>query len=76
MALGIAWVVATVFGFLSVYGWAFFLMVGQAHGPGLEIGLLAGIVAMLAVVSGLRLKQRERKQYKEMLGKIARQDQR
>ena len=76
MALGIAWVVAAVFGLLSVMGGWFFLTLGDSHGPGSQIGLLAGSVAMLALVSGLRLKHRERKQYKEMLGKIARQDQR
>jgi len=42
------WLVAVVFGALSVYGWGFFFMVGPAHGPGLELGLVAGLVALVA----------------------------
>jgi hypothetical protein len=44
-----AWLVAVLCGALSLYGWAFFLMVGPSHGPGLELGVLAGVIALIAV---------------------------
>jgi multisubunit Na+/H+ antiporter MnhB subunit len=75
MALGITWVTAVVFGFLSIYGWFFFFMVGNAHGPGFEIGVLAGTIAMAAAAVGVGMKQRERKRYKDILEKIANQGQ-
>jgi len=43
-------VLAIGFGGLSVYGWAFHFWVGPAHGPGAEVGLVAGILAVALLV--------------------------
>jgi hypothetical protein len=39
----------------SGYGWWFHLMVGPSHGPGIELGLVAGALALLAFAIDLRL---------------------
>jgi len=43
------WLVAILSGAASLYGFAFFFVVGPAHGPGLELGLIAGFVCAAAV---------------------------
>jgi hypothetical protein len=32
---------------LSAYGWWFFFAVGEAHGPGAEVGIIGAVVAVL-----------------------------
>jgi hypothetical protein len=66
MAIGIAWVVAAAFGCLSLYGWWFFLTVGPAHGPGAEVGLLAGGVAAVSAGVAYWLHRRQRERYKDL----------
>jgi hypothetical protein len=66
VAIGVAWVVAAFFGFWSLYGWWFFFTVGQAHGPGLEIGVLAGAIAILAALVGASLKRKELKRLRDV----------
>jgi hypothetical protein len=66
MVVGIAWVVAAVFGCLSLYGWWFFLTVGPTHGPGAEVGLLAGGVASVAAGFAYWLQRRERERYRDL----------
>ena len=64
MAIGIDWAVVAVFGCLSLYGWWFFFTVGPTHGPGAEVGLLAGAVAAIAAGIAYWLKRQERGGYR------------
>ena len=61
MARLTAWVVAVLFGVLSLYGWWFYFSAGPAHGPGAELGLLAGTIAIVAVGIAGWLQWRERR---------------
>ena len=61
MAFGIICFVAAAFGCLSLYGWWFYITAGQAHGPGAEVGILAGAVALFAAGVAGWLKWRERR---------------
>jgi MYXO-CTERM domain-containing protein len=42
----VGWVAVAFFAALSAYGWSFFVAVGNAHGPGLEIAIIAGAIAL------------------------------
>jgi hypothetical protein len=55
MATGIAMFVAAVFACVSLYGFWFYASVGQSHGPGMEIGIIAGAVAFIAFTVGVLL---------------------
>lgn len=44
----VGWAVVALFTAASAYGWWFFVAVGEAHGPGLEIGIIAGAIAGVA----------------------------
>jgi hypothetical protein len=59
MAFGIACLIAVVSGCLSLYGWWFHVSAGPAHGPGAEVGLLAGTAALVAAGVAGWLKWRE-----------------
>jgi hypothetical protein len=61
MAVGIAWIVAAIFGSLSLYGWWFYWSAGPTHGPGAEVGILAGAVAVIAAGFAGWLKWREKR---------------
>lgn len=61
MALGIALLVVAVFGFLSLYGWWFYFSAGPTEGPGAEVGLLAGAIALAAAGIAGWLKWQERR---------------
>jgi hypothetical protein len=54
LALGIA----IVLGALSVYGWWFYFAVGPGHGPGIEIGIIAGQLALVALIAAAWLDSR------------------
>lgn len=47
--------VAAVFACVSLYGFWFYASVGQSHGPGMEIGIIAGAVAFIAFTVGVLL---------------------
>jgi hypothetical protein len=51
-------VAAIVFGAASAYGWWFHFSVGPAHGAGAELGVLAGILAVAAIVLAIWLDKR------------------
>jgi|KBSSwiStaDraftv2_1062776.scaffolds.fasta_scaffold798640_3 hypothetical protein len=53
-----AWLVAALFAFGSLYGWAFFFLVGESHGAGAEIGLLSGALALIAAGCARWLRRR------------------
>lgn len=56
-----AFVLAFGFTLLSVYGWIFHFSVGPAHGAGAEVGLLAGVAAMVFIVISVLIIRQERK---------------
>jgi len=59
MGTEIAWFVAACFGALSLYGWWFHFSVGPTHGAGAEIGVVAGVLALMAAGMAVWLKRRE-----------------
>ena len=61
MTRTLAWVTALLFGVMSAYGWWFHFNVGPTHGPGVEFGVIAGVVALAAAALGSWLKWRDRK---------------
>jgi hypothetical protein len=40
------WLVVAALAALSAYGWWFLIAVGPQHGPGLELGVIAGALAI------------------------------
>jgi hypothetical protein len=52
VAKSVAIVIATVFAFVSLMGLWFHIAVGPSHGPGLEIAIASGVVALFAGVAG------------------------
>jgi len=57
----LAFVLAFGFTLLSVYGWMFHFSLGPAHGAGAEVGILAGIAALVFIVISLVIVRQERK---------------
>jgi hypothetical protein len=53
MAKGIAMFVAALFALVSLYGFWFHASVGPSHGPGMEIGIVAGAAALVAGTVGI-----------------------
>ena len=45
---------------LSGYGWWFHFSVGPAHGPGREVGIIAGLASVVSLAIGWRLGRRNR----------------
>ena len=52
MSKGVAIFIAAVFAFVSLMGLWFHIAVGPSHGPGLEVAVVAGAIALLAGVTG------------------------
>ena len=44
---------AAILAAISLYGWWFSMSVGAAHGPGAELGIIAGIGALLSFLGAL-----------------------
>jgi uncharacterized membrane protein HdeD (DUF308 family) len=59
MAKAIAVFIAACFAFVSLMGFWFYIAVGQSHGPGLEIAIVAGVLAVIAGVAGAWLAARD-----------------
>jgi hypothetical protein len=50
--------VVSALGFVaSLYGWWFHFSVGDAHGPGFALGVTGAVVALMAGLAGLRMRQ-------------------
>jgi hypothetical protein len=55
VSVWMSWLVGGISAALSAYGWWFHFDVGPAHGPGKELGLIAGVVSLLSFALGWRL---------------------
>lgn len=52
---GLSWLLGATSALVSGYGWWFHFAVGPAHGPGRELGVIAGVVSVAAFAVGWRL---------------------
>ena len=52
------WVLGMLLAIASAYGWWFHFSVGPAHGAGWELGAIAGVLAVVAVVCARRVGRR------------------
>ena len=59
MAKGVAMFFAALFTLASAWGFYFHFSVGPSHGPGLELGLLSGVLALVSGGIGFWLNARE-----------------
>lgn len=57
-AVGLIWVVGVFSALLSGYGWWFYFTVEPTHGPGRELGIVAGLLSAAALTLGWRLRKR------------------
>ena len=49
---------AFAFVILSGYGWWFLIAVGEAHGAGMELGIVGAVLAVVAALIAVRLDRR------------------
>jgi len=61
IGLVIAFVLAAGCSLLSLYGWSFHFTAGPAHGPGAELGIFAGVGALLFAGIFIVILREERK---------------
>jgi len=52
VAKGVAIFIAAIFAFVSLMGLWFHIAVGASHGPGFEVAVVAGAIALIAGVTG------------------------
>ena len=57
----VLWLIAVVAGLFSLYGWWFHFSVGPSHGPGAELGVFTGAVALIVGSHAVRLHRRDRR---------------
>jgi len=53
-------VIGTAAALFSGYGWWFHFSVGPSHGPGREVGIVAGVVSVVSLALAWRLGRRRR----------------